>query len=1211
MTRRSRRKTKDQSGRFEPLEGRALLAITGLPAPGDQTGTDIVLAADSADPTNTLAISLSADATNGLVASIDIGDGSGPQQFWNFSGKITFTGTSDTNGSVVNNVTLTTPYQADIAPGASGPKDWQVTCDLADSPIPAVNLDLQLFNADSLVAKAGFLGSKVASTITGEFQSPTASPSAGQGAQVSLWDYSQGISVTGSLSACDLVLNSQAGAITVDGNVRTVGDLTIFSLGDPVTIDSVGLLSETGDISIETPDVLTFADTTATPSLAAQNGTVYLEGMLGLVVPSDTPVVADRLELVTASTSTVALDNVAIHYLEATSAGDLTVVNSQPLVISDLNPTTAKVLVKASQLSLTAPSIRVVDGIDANTILLSTGGSTSASAVVQFAVTAPTDNPATSAAFAGTLRDMVEYANANAVANQAMSILFDEAGSSLELAGGVVALSADLPSLIKPITLDGDMAVAVAGSTMVGINGGSTVTTGLRLASGSTGSTIRDAALYGFTGAGIAVDTDSNLFSGLYLGADRSKAAAGNLVGIDLVGSGAVWNTVGVRTAGSDSGNLIAANSLAGVRIRSGANYNRLYGNTIGASGLGNLEGVVVQASLATVIGGTDVAQGNVIGFNTDNGIRIRNVNAPNLAVGTQVVGNTIDSNGISGAAGSAGILIEGGSRNRLGGTAAGAGNTITGNGIGVHMRSNATVATRGNVLIGNAIDDSVTGGVLVDQGYANVIQANTVVGAVASPPEWGVRLLRTAATRTQAANQIIGNTVTESGSSALNGGIVVEESSGQIVGGVGTRGNVVNANSGSGIVIKSVLGPAASTANVVEGNVVGSNVAGDDLGNAFDGVRIQGSLGNIVRGNTIRFNDTAGVSAGIAVHDAVAPSAGVGNVIVSNIVSDNDVGVRVNGGARTKIGGTVPALGNWVFRSASHGIAADTSTTTGAAVGLVIQNNTIGMAPDKSPAGNGGYGISLLATVGATVNNGNVVTSSGAGGILVAGGRGAVIGSVLSKKGNIVSNNTGDGMVVGAVAVRTDTITVAGNEIEGNGGYGISAVGPLTRGVIIGRAPSITVPDAAGNALIGNTSGGVLVDGASAVTILANSFIGNGGSPIALLNGANSGITAPTLTLAKARVAGQRNPQYDVRGTVSGTAGQRVYVDVYGERLSDGGQYYLGRVLVTISSGGTGSFRTLLTGSGGGFDTLSATATPASTMTGGTSEFSAALSTT
>jgi hypothetical protein len=1202
---------------FESLEGRALLAITGLPAAGDQLGTDIVLDADSSDPANTLQISLSADAVNGLVASIDIGDGSGPQQFWNFAGKITFTGTEDTTGLTVNTINLTTPYEAAVLSGPSGPKDWQVACDFASSPITASNLDLQIYYADSLVTKAGFLGSTAQSTIGGEFQSPTASPTPGQGAQISLYDYSQGILVYDDLSACDLVLDAEAGTIDVNNGatasltISTIGDLTISNIGNPVTIDSVTLVSTSGDITVNTPGLLTFADTFSSSGLVAQNGTVHVEGMLGLAVPSDTPIIANRLKLVTGSTNPITLDETTIHYLEASTAGDLTVTDSRALEISDLNPTSASVQVTARDLTLTAPGIRVVDGISATGINLSTDGASGAATVVQFAVTAATDNPATSAAFAGTLRDMVEYVNANAASPQSMSIVFDEPGSTLEVGGGVVTVAADLPALVKVVTLDGNLATAVAGTTMVGINGNSVATTGLRLSSGSSGSTLRDVAIYGFTGAGVAVESASNLFSGMYVGADRSATAAGNLVGIDLVGTGALWNTVGVGTAGTDSGNLIVANSLAGVRIRAGANSNRLYGNTIGASGQGNLDGIVVQGSLGTVIGGTGVSQPNDIGFNTDNGIRLRAISATALAFGTQVVGNTIQSNGISGAAGSAGVLIEGGARNQVGGSAAGAGNTITGNGIGINMRSNGTVATRNNVVTGNDIENSVTGGVLVDQGYANTVQANTVTGSALAPPEWGVRLLRTAVTRTQAANQVVGNTITANGTSALNGGIVVENSSGQIVGGIGTRGNVVNANSGSGIVVTSVLGAPASSANLLEGNVVGTNVAGDDLGNAFDGIRVQGSLGNTVRGNTVRFNDTAAVSAGIAIHDAVAPSVGAGNIVVGNTVSDNDVGVRVVGGARTTIGGTLAALGNWVYRNTSHGISVDTSAATGAATGVLIQNNRIGIAPDKSVAGNGDYGISLVSTVGATVNNGNVVTNNGAGGILVQGGRGAVVGAVAARKGNVVSSNAGDGVVVGGAAVRTDTVVVAGNAIEGNTGYGISVTGPTTRGVIVGRSPSITVPDASANSLVDNSTGGVLVDGASAVTIIANSFINNGGTPISLVNGANGGISPPTLTLAKARVSGQRNPQYDVRGTVSGTAGQRVYVDIYGERSADGGQYYLGRVLVTIGSGGTGSFRTLLTGSGGGFETLSATSTPAMTLMGGTSEFSTSLPTT
>ena len=134
----------------------------------------------------------------------------------------------------------------------------------------------------------------------------------------------------------------------------------------------------------------------------------------------------------------------------------------------------------------------------------------------------------------------------------------------------------------------------------------------------------------------------------------------------------------------------------------------------------------------------------------------------------------------------------------------------------------------------------------------------------------------------------------------------------------------------------------------------------------------------------------------------------------------------------------------------------------------------------------------------------------------------------------------------------------------------------------------------------------------ARAITLIGNEIIGNGaaGTPqIELVNGANDGIAPPVIDSVTARVRGQRMPQYDVRGSVSGEAGDRFYVDFYGNRAVDARQIYLGRVLVTVRSGGVGTFRYLAranTSETGGVDSISATATVATTLLGSTSEFSA-----
>jgi parallel beta-helix repeat protein len=526
---------------------------------------------------------------------------------------------------------------------------------------------------------------------------------------------------------------------------------------------------------------------------------------------------------------------------------------------------------------------------------------------------------------------------------------------------------------------------------------------------------------------------------------------------------------------------------------------------------------------------------------------------------------------------------------------------------------SSAVSATSDNAIAGNVVSANDRDGVRIVSGFNNRVNGNTVT----ENPAAGVRIFNATASRTQLANRVINNTVTGNGNAASNGGIVIEGSSGQVVGATASNAaapNTIADNKGSGVVILGAASLAANANTVVNNTVTGS---------AFDGVRIQGGLTNSVQGNSIELNGVANIGtkadpiyqgAGVALIDAVATTAAQANVVARNSVDGNGVGIRVSGGARNVVGGTIPALGNRVFASLGDGIVVERSAATGAAVGTVIRGNVVGLDAAGFAEGNGGVGIRLSDAVSATVDYGNRVVNSKGAGIHLAGGSGNSIGSGTAGQGNVIASNAGPGIRIAAPASgATRAVTIAGNTVQDNAGYGVEVGGKNTSGVTIGRSPSITAPNGAGNTIQSNETGAIKVDAAQAVTIIGNVAIGNGGAevePIVLVNGANGGVVAPTLASAKPRVPGQKTPQYDVRGTMRGIAGQRFYIDLYGNRFTDGKQFYLGRVLVTIGKDGLGTFRTFVTGGVGGVSEIAATATLANSLYGGTSEFSAPLST-
>ena len=245
----------------------------------------------------------------------------------------------------------------------------------------------------------------------------------------------------------------------------------------------------------------------------------------------------------------------------------------------------------------------------------------------------------------------------------------------------------------------------VAGTADLG-NGGS----GVAL-EGSTSNTIGGTEpgaanlLSGNDGAGVA------LFSGA-----TGNQVLGNLIGTDVNGITALDNKHGIEIHSSNNtiggtvagaGNVISGNILYGVYIISpDSTANVFQGNFIGTDITGTValgngdDGLRIQNAPSNIIGGTVAGARNVISGNGAGGIVIDT----NGATGNVVQGNYIGTqvNGASPLGNSVyGVRIRNSaSNNTIGGTAAGAANTIAfngGDGVGVHSGS-------GNSTLSNAI---------------------------------------------------------------------------------------------------------------------------------------------------------------------------------------------------------------------------------------------------------------------------------------------------------------------------------------------------------------------------------------------------------------------------------------------------------------------------------------------------------------------------
>jgi hypothetical protein len=570
--------------------------------------------------------------------------------------------------------------------------------------------------------------------------------------------------------------------------------------------------------------------------------------------------------------------------------------------------------------------------------------------------------------------------------------------------------------------------------------------------------------VYGVTIAG----GGSNVVEGDYIGVDVSGAKAlGNArSGIDI-GSSAN-NTIGGTATGA--GNVISANGESGVFIQyAQSSGNVVEGNLIGTDYLGttalggnSLAGVTIDGAPGNTVGGTTTAARNIISGNAGPGVLIGDFAGTGQATANVVEGNYIGTDVTGGnqlGNTASGVLIESAAySNTIGGTAAGAGNVISGNtSDGVDI---AGTGTTGNVVLGNEIGTDHTGtkplgngneGVAIFSGAAGNTIGGTVTASanVISANNGDGLLIETAGT---SQNVVEGNFIGTdiSGKNALGNvvtGVTISDgATNNTIGGAATgAGNVISGNKYDGIRIMN----AGTSGNVVLGNEIGANLAGSQaLGNGYDGVEIfGGAAGNVIGGTATGAHNVISGNAfnGVDIHDSgTSGNTVLGNEIGTDItgevaIANDGTGVDVSGAAGgNTIGGDASGDGNLI--SANH----NAGVILAGAGSNVVQDNFIGT--DKSG--------------GAAMPN--------AGGIFIASPSNTIGGTDALAR-NIISGNAGAG-------VELSGATATGNVVQGN---------------YIGT-------DVTGAKALGNTLDGVqIADGASGNNIETNVVSANGGASL------------------------------------------------------------------------------------------------------------------
>ncbi len=614
---------------------------------------------------------------------------------------------------------------------------------------------------------------------------------------------------------------------------------------------------------------------------------------------------------------------------------------------------------------------------------------------------------------------------------------------------------------------------------------------------------------------------------GNYIGTNASGTAAlGNFRGVVINES--FGNRVGSGTPGA--GNVISGNRDTGILLTGSYGYgNVVAGNYIGTNATGTAKvanttnGVTIQNGASrNTIGSTTAGERNIISGNTGSGVTIEgtatreNVVAANY-VGTDAGGTAALGNGLDGI-----VIRNGASSNRVGGTAPGAGNVVSGNVIvGVSIHGGGTT---NNAVQGNYIGLDKDGAQKLANGYGVALQFGTTMNTVGGTSAAARNIISGSIqagvyinSSGTSGNTIQGNYIgtTADGTAARgngNDGVVIfgGASSNTIGGTAAGTGNVISGNARYGVLVNGTN----SNSNVILGNRVGTNAAGTGALKNEVGIRLEGTAdtviggsatgaGNLVSGNRLwgieLLESARAIVAGNVVGLNAAGTAAIPNIhgIIVNVnAADSRIGTNADGfndvGERNVFAGNsgnnvLVQLGAKRTAVAGNYIGTDPSGT----VGIFGTPAAIVVASRSSDTriGTNGDGINDAVeanVIAAGLYEGVLIDGDGTDRTVVAGNR---IG--INAAGAAVPNGTGIHVRFGPADTRIGTKgdgvgdAAERNVIGGNNGWGIivqtpqwngtqPAVGVLTERTTIAGNYIGTNVDA--TAAMGNAGGGVLV---------------------------------------------------------------------------------------------------------------------------------------
>jgi hypothetical protein len=415
----------------------------------------------------------------------------------------------------------------------------------------------------------------------------------------------------------------------------------------------------------------------------------------------------------------------------------------------------------------------------------------------------------------------------------------------------------------------------------------------------------------------------------------------------------------------------------------------------VGTNAGGSSSGLVLEAGS----GGTQITSLIIRNFaNYGMVIRTNSNTIQNCYIGHD--GFTNFGNGLDG------VIISGGANNFIGGTAAGAGNIITGNkanGLTIFGGTTSGNQVQGNIIgaysptPGSLIPGNAGSGVHIDGAPNNLIGGSEdgARNVISGNGQDGVSILSSSASGNKVQGNYIGTNA--GGTAALGNGFsgVALKAPNNTVGGpnntvggitAATR-NVISGNSREGVYI-------SASGNLVQGNFIGTDVTGTgDVGNALQGVRVQNTSGNTIGGTTTAARNviSRNKSDGVLIDGSAASGNLVqGNFIGTDVNGTADLGnvgdgVAIESSPSNTIGGIGSGARNLISGNDASGVAIIGNSSSG----NKVQGNLIGTTVNgTAPLGNGSHGVVIgnvsNTLIGGAVGLGNTIAFNGGNGVAV-----------------------------------------------------------------------------------------------------------------------------------------------------------------------------------------------------------------------------------